>query len=151
MSGHGVRFVARPYGRRMLFSLRKTCNNAFEGDGCSHHSSSKYGGLSKSNCSRAFALMVVCCALNFGSIFAARGTDGSDFSELLDQGRKLLDEGKLAEAELVLDRAEKLAPSDSVILTLDARVKGRLGESSNAVALLKRVIRLTPGVRSGAR
>jgi tetratricopeptide (TPR) repeat protein len=65
-------------------------------------------------------------------------------SELLEQGRKLLEAGKLAEAELVLDRAEKLAPSDSVILTLDAKVKGRLGEYSSAVALLKRVVRLTP-------
>jgi tetratricopeptide (TPR) repeat protein len=65
-------------------------------------------------------------------------------SELLEQGRKLLEAGKLAEAELVLDRAEELAPSDSVILTLDAKVKGRLGEYSSAVALLKRVIRLTP-------
>ena len=56
----------------------------------------------------------------------------------------MLEAGKLAEAELVLDRAEKLAPSDSVILTLDAMVKGRLGEYASAVALLKRVVRLTP-------
>jgi tetratricopeptide (TPR) repeat protein len=66
-------------------------------------------------------------------------------SELLEQSRKLLEAGKLAEAELVLDHAAKLAPSDSVILTLDAKVKGRLGEYSSAVALLKRVIQLTPG------
>ena len=65
-------------------------------------------------------------------------------SELLGQGQKLLESGKLAEAEVVLDRAEKLAPTDSVILTLDARVKGRLGEYSSAVALLERVIQLTP-------
>ena len=65
-------------------------------------------------------------------------------SDLLEQARKLLSAGKLAEAELVLDRAEKLAPSDSVILTLDAKVKGRLGEYTNAVDLLKRVIQLTP-------
>ncbi len=32
-----------------------------------------------------------------------------------------------------------------MILTLDAKVKGRLGESSTAVALLKRATRLTPG------
>jgi tetratricopeptide (TPR) repeat protein len=65
-------------------------------------------------------------------------------SDLLEQARKLLSAGKLAEAELVLDRAEKFAPSDSVILTLDAKVKGRLGEYSSAIALLKRVIQLTP-------
>jgi tetratricopeptide (TPR) repeat protein len=65
-------------------------------------------------------------------------------SELLGQGQKLLQAGKLAEAELVLDRAEKLAPTDSMILTLDAHVKGRLGEYSSAVALLEHVIQLTP-------
>jgi tetratricopeptide (TPR) repeat protein len=69
---------------------------------------------------------------------------GPDSSELLGQGQKLLEAGRLAEAELVLDRAEKLAPSDSVILTLDAKVKGRLGEYTSAVDLLKRVIQLTP-------
>ena len=98
----------------------------------------------ESNRSRAFSVIVVSCALNFGSILAAVPQTAPTPSELLEQGRKLLAVGKLAEAELVLDRAEKLAPSDSVILTLDAKVKGRLGESSDAVALLRRVIRLTP-------
>jgi tetratricopeptide (TPR) repeat protein len=99
----------------------------------------------RNNRSRVFAITVVCCALNLGSIFAIAVEAAPTSSELLEQGRKLLEAGKLAEAELVLDRAEKLAPSDSVILTLDAKVKGRLGESSSAVALLNRVIRLTPG------
>jgi tetratricopeptide (TPR) repeat protein len=69
---------------------------------------------------------------------------GPTSSELLEQGRKLLEAGRLAEAELALDRAEKLAPSNPVIVTLDAKVKGRLGEYSSAVALLNRAIRLTP-------
>jgi len=69
---------------------------------------------------------------------------GAHSSELLDQARKLLAAGKLAEAELVLDRAEKLAPSDPVILSLDAKVKGRLGEDGSAVALLQRVVQLIP-------
>jgi tetratricopeptide (TPR) repeat protein len=97
----------------------------------------------RNNRSRAVAL-IVCCAFNLSSIFATAAEAAPTSSELLEQGRKLLEAGKLAEAELVLDRAEKLAPSDSVILTLDAKVKGRLGESSSAVALLNRVIRLTP-------
>ena len=97
------------------------------------------------------ALLVVCCALNLSSIVAAASQGAPPSSDLLDQGRKLLEAGKLAEAELVLDRAEKLAPSDSVILTLDAKVKGRLGEYASAVALLKRVIRLDSTVRPGAR
>jgi tetratricopeptide (TPR) repeat protein len=78
------------------------------------------------------------------AVFAAGQQGAAPSSEFLDQGRKLLEAGKLAEAELVLDRAEKLAPSDSVILTLDAKVKGRLGEYASAVALLKRVILLIP-------
>jgi tetratricopeptide (TPR) repeat protein len=78
------------------------------------------------------------------SIFAAAQQGPSSSSELLDQGRKLLEAGKLAEAELVLDRAEKLAPSDSAILNLDAKVKGRLGQYASAVALLKRVIGVIP-------
>jgi tetratricopeptide (TPR) repeat protein len=98
----------------------------------------------KNNRSRALALMVACCALNFGSIVRAAAEAAPGSSELLEQCRKLLEAGKLAEAELVLDRAAKLAPSDSVILTLDAKVKGRLGEYSCAVSLLKRVIQLTP-------
>jgi tetratricopeptide (TPR) repeat protein len=96
------------------------------------------------NRARVFVLAVVCCALNLSSIFAAAQQGAPPSSELLDQGRKLLEAGKLAEAELVLDRAEKLAPSDSVILSLDAKVKGRLGDYASAVALLKRAIALIP-------
>src|SRR5258708_12053642 len=98
----------------------------------------------ESNRASVFVLVVACCALNLSSIFAAAQQGAPPSSELLDQGRKLLEAGKIAEAELVLDRAEKLAPSDSLILDLDAQVKGRLGEYASAVALLKRVIRLIP-------
>src|SRR5216684_1903209 len=76
------------------------------------------------NRSRAFALVVLSCAMNLGSIFATVPESTPTSSELLAQGRKLLEAGKLAEAELLLDRAEKLAPSDSATLTLDAKVKG---------------------------
>ena len=89
-------------------------------------------------------MLVACCALNLSSIFAAALQAAPHSSELLDQARKLLEAGKLAEAELVLDRAEKLAPSDPVILSLDAKVKGRLGEYASAVALLQRVVQLIP-------
>jgi tetratricopeptide (TPR) repeat protein len=95
-----------------------------------------------------FAL-VVCSALNWGLVFAAVPQGDPTPAKLLEEGRKLLRAGRLAEAELVLDRAEKLAPSDSVILTLDAKVKGRLGEYDRAVALLKRVTQLTPRSAQG--
>jgi tetratricopeptide (TPR) repeat protein len=127
----------------MLFSRRKTSDNAEQGeDAPVIRRALLWAG--KSNRSRAFVLMAVCFTLNFGSIFATTAETTSTSSELLEQGRRLLEGGKLAEAELVLDRAEKLAPADLVILTLDAKVKGRLGEYSSAVALLKRVIELTP-------
>jgi len=121
----------------------RTANNALQDEGTPVvHLATRRAG--KDNCSRVLALMVVCCALNLGSISGAARQGATPSSELLNQGRKLLEAGKLAEAELVLDRAEKLAPSDSVILNLDAKVKGRLGEYASAVDLLKRVIRLIP-------
>jgi tetratricopeptide (TPR) repeat protein len=128
----------------MLFLHRKTRNNlVLQGDSAPiiRRALRRPG---RNNRSSTSALVALCCALSLGSIFAtAAGVDPTS-SELLEQGRSLLEAGKLAEAELVLDRAEKLAPSDSVILTLDAKVKGRLGEYSNAVDLLKRVTWLTP-------
>ncbi len=127
----------------MLFSRRKTCNNALQGYGPSVIPRAIWRAR-KNNRSRAFALIVVCCALNLGSISLTVAEPAATSSELLEQAQKLLSAGKLAEAELVLDRAEKLAPSDLVILTLDAKVKGRLGEYSSAVTLFKRVIHLTP-------
>src|SRR5579859_5316418 len=93
---------------------------------------------------RVVALLFVCSAFSPGTIFAAVPQQALTSSDLLVRGRKLLEAGKLAEAELVLDRAAELAPSDPVILTLDGRVKGRLGEYASALALLKRVVQLTP-------
>jgi tetratricopeptide (TPR) repeat protein len=129
----------------MLFSRRKSGDNVFEGKRVHTHLRALRRG-SKDDCFRAFALMAACSVLNLGSITANAAPRAQTSGDLLEQGQKLLEAGKLAEAELVLDRAEKLAPSDAAILTLDARVKGRLGESSNAVALLRRAIQLTPGV-----
>ncbi len=129
----------------MLFPLRKVYNRAFEGKRMLAHLQA-IRRVSKNDCFRAFALMVACPVLNLGSILANAAETAQTSRELLEQGQKLLEAGKLAQAELVLDRAAKLAPSDVAILTLDAEVKGRLGESSNAVALLRHAIQLTPGV-----
>jgi tetratricopeptide (TPR) repeat protein len=127
----------------MVFSRRETDNIAFQDEGATVilRPVSRVG---KNDRSLAFALMVLCSVLSVGPIVATAAQTAPTSSELLEQGRKLLEAGKLAEAELVLDSAEKLAPPDPVILTLDAKVKGRLGEYSTAVALLKRVIRQTP-------
>lgn len=101
-------------------------------------------GTAKLNHCHVLALMAVCCALNCSPISADVSDAAQTSSELLQRGQKLLETGRLAEAELVLGRAEGLAPADPVILTLYAKVKGRLGEYSSAVALFKRVIQLTP-------
>ena len=127
----------------MLFSRRNTRNDTLQGEGAVVILQA-IRRAGKNNIFCVFALMVASSALNLGSMLAIAAETAPTSNELLDQGRKLLEAGKLAEAELVLDRAEKLAPSDPLILTLDAKVKGRLGEYSTAVALLKRVIRLTP-------
>jgi len=127
----------------MLFSRRKTRQNALQGENAPVIPRA-IRRVRKSDRFYGFALMVVCCALNLGSISVTVAEPAATSGELLEQGRRLLEAGKLAEAELVLDRAEKLAPSDLAILTLDAKVKGRLGEYSSAVTLFKRVIQLTP-------
>jgi tetratricopeptide (TPR) repeat protein len=100
--------------------------------------------VSRNSRLHVLALSFACLTLSISSIYAIVPQEAPTSSDLLEQARKLLSAGKLAEAELVLDRAEKLAPSDSVILTLDAKVKGRLGEYTSAVDLLKHVIQLTP-------
>jgi hypothetical protein len=88
----------------MLFSSRVTGKNALQGEDLPVVLQARRRA-GKNNRSRVFALTVVCCALNLGSIFAAAQQGVPPSSELLDQGRKLLEAGKLAEAELVLDRA----------------------------------------------
>jgi tetratricopeptide (TPR) repeat protein len=127
----------------MVFPSRENGNRTFQGEGAPVvlRATRRAG---KNNRSRVVALLFVCCAFSPRTIFAAAPQVAPTSSDLLVQGRKLLEAGKLAEAELVLDRAAELAPSDSVILTLDGRVKGRLGEYASAVSLLKRVTKLTP-------
>jgi tetratricopeptide (TPR) repeat protein len=127
----------------MVFPSREIGNRTFQGEGAPVvlRATRRAG---KNNRSRVVALLFVCCAFSPGTIFAAVPQVAPTSSDLLVQGRRLLEAGKIAEAELVLDRAAELAPSDSVILTLDGRVKGRLGEYASAVSLLERVTKLTP-------
>ncbi len=127
----------------MQFSIRENGNSRWSDEGAPIVLRTKRRAIRNSRF-RVLALSVASLTLSMSSICAIVPQEAPTSSELLGQGQKLLEAGRLAEAELVLDRAEKLAPSDPVILTLDAKVKGRLGEYSNAVALFKRVIQLTP-------
>ena len=127
----------------MQFSSGENGNSTWWGEGAPIVLRAK-GRASRNSRFPVLALSVACLTTSMSSICTIVPQEAPTSSELLGQGQKLLQAGKLAEAELVLDRAEKLAPTDCVILTLDARVKGRLGEYSSAVALLERVIQLTP-------
>jgi tetratricopeptide (TPR) repeat protein len=127
----------------MQLSSRENGNSTWWGEGALIVLRAKRRA-SRNSRFHVLALSIACLTLSMSSICAIVPQGAPTSSDLLEQARKLLSAGKLAEAELMLDRAEKLAPSDSVILTLDAKVKGRLGEYSSALALLKRVIQLTP-------
>jgi len=132
-----------PSGRRTLISRRRSCRYLLEGNG-TPDVFREVRGRDKNRQFSDIAMMALCCAFSLSATFAIADDAASNLRELLEQGRKLLAGGKLAEAELILDRAEKLAPSDPVTLALDAKVKGRLGEYSSAVDLLNRTILLTP-------
>ena len=65
-------------------------------------------------------------------------------NEPLSSGQALLKQGRLAEAEVELEKARSLSPNDCQLLTLLAKVKGRLGKSQEAIALFQRVAELKP-------
>jgi len=85
-----------------------------------------------------FALYSICCAV------AQTGAQSPSGHELFEQGQSLAQEGRLAESEVVLEKATELSPDDRTILTLLAKIKGRLGEFPEAISLFQRVIALNP-------
>ena len=80
----------------MQFLSRETGNGVLRGEGAPIvlRATRRAG---KNIRSRAFALMFLCCALTFGSIFATVAQVAPTSSELLEQSRKLLEAGRLAE------------------------------------------------------
>lgn len=69
---------------------------------------------------------------------------GRQPSQLLSRGLDLARQGELAEAEPILEQAQRLAPDDPEVLTVLGKVKGKLGERDLAVTLFRRVTQLTP-------
>ncbi|HUD75889.1 MAG TPA: tetratricopeptide repeat protein [Terracidiphilus sp.] len=65
-------------------------------------------------------------------------------NEPLSSGQALLMQGRIAEAEVELEKARSLSPNDCQLLMLLAKVKGRLGKSQEAIALFQRVAELRP-------
>jgi tetratricopeptide (TPR) repeat protein len=73
-------------------------------------------------------------------------TDNASAAEALySQGKQLAAEGRLAEAEIPLQKAAVLSPKNVTILTLLGKVKARLGEDGEASLLFKRVVEADPG------
>ena len=59
---------------------------------------------------------------------------------LYSQGKQLAAEGRLAEAEVPLQKAVLLSPKNVIMLTLLGKVKARLGEDADAAILFRRVV-----------
>ena len=68
----------------------------------------------------------------------------SSFEEAFGLGQELVHQGRLAEAEVALEKAKSLSPEDTQVLTLLGKVKGRLGEFQPAIVLFQRVVELKP-------
>jgi tetratricopeptide (TPR) repeat protein len=80
-----------------------------------------------------------------GPLFALQRTGAtSETNALLAQARSLAAEGKLAEAEIVLSKAEVLSPERTEVLTLLGKVEGRLAEYPQAVTVFRRIVELQP-------
>jgi tetratricopeptide (TPR) repeat protein len=65
-------------------------------------------------------------------------------TSLLQQGLVLASQGQLARAQLVLEKAEQLAPRNVKILTTLGKVKARIGENAAATAIFRRIVVLRP-------
>jgi tetratricopeptide (TPR) repeat protein len=75
---------------------------------------------------------------------AQAGAQSPSVHELFEQGQTLARDGRIAESEVVLEKAAKLSPDDRTILTLLAKVKGRLGEFPESISLFRQIVALNP-------
>lgn len=88
--------------------------------------------------------MLACYCLSAGVLTCSVGQSLSTANDLKERAERLLAEGQLAEAELVLTQAEKLTPVDPEVLTLEGKVGADWGESGAAIVIFQRAIQLTP-------
>lgn len=73
-----------------------------------------------------------------------RGSQDLKIQRLVRKSKELVSRGRLAEAEILLVQAEHASPTNTAVLTLLGKVKGSMGESTDAQGLFRRVIRLKP-------
>ena len=78
-------------------------------------------------------------------ISAADSDNASTAEALYARGKQLAAEGRLAEAEVPLEKAVLIAPKNVSLLTLLGKVKARLGEDGDAAVLFRRVVEADPG------
>ena len=67
-------------------------------------------------------------------------------SNLVSQAQSLAAQGRLAEAEPLLDEAAKLEAKDVQVLTFLAKIKHKIGKGPEALALFYRIVQITPNV-----
>ena len=74
----------------------------------------------------------------------AQSSQNDSFNDVLRLGQDLAKQGRLAEAEVALEKAGRLSPQDTQVMTLLGKVKGRLSEFPAAIVLFQRVVDLKP-------
>jgi len=72
--------------------------------------------------------------------------DAARARQLFLDGQALASQGRLAEAETELVQAANLDPKNLELLTLLAKIQGRLGEHAQAVALFRRIVQMQPKI-----
>jgi tetratricopeptide (TPR) repeat protein len=89
----------------------------------------------------AASLLAVCSAQTHRQ---QAGIDPARARQLILDGQELISQGRLAEAETRLVEAESFSPNDVELLTLLAKLKGRLGQPEAAAVLFRRTVQLQP-------
>jgi tetratricopeptide (TPR) repeat protein len=96
--------------------------------------------------SKTSGLVAFCSIAIFLSqyLHAASGPIPTPANKLVDQAKRLIDQGRIAEAEVVLTQAHILTPKNPETIALLGKVKGSLGELRDAQELFQQVIQLLP-------
>lgn len=88
--------------------------------------------------------MYLSFATGLPALGQASAAPADEVDRLMQQGQSLASADELAEAEIVLTQAVKLAPDDGRVVTLLAEVKSRLGETDEAAKLFRSVAASQP-------
>jgi len=92
----------------------------------------------------SFALLGSLGAMPMRALALQGDSATAETDALLVRARDLAAEGKLAEAEIALNKAKGLSPARVDVLTLLGKVEGRMAEYPQAVTVLRRVVELQP-------